>query len=405
MRFVLKRPYLSIAIAIVLAVSAYYVIKLIVPAELKPGKYTTDTVDRGAVIQTIEASGVVEPLNESYIYSPASSTIQTIIKEPGSKVNAGETILLLDQTPVKEEIENLEDRLEMRRNNLQKTILSARSTRLDLEYDVETKKLQIASIKSELADQKQLLEVGGISTARLEQTKQELVSAQKNLEMIQEKNHIRLKQLEAEEEGLKLQIESQEKELESKKELLEKMRISAPSTGIVLNIYKKEGEKVKEDELLVIISDLTSFKIIGSLDESQADYVKTGKPVYAVIDNERLSGRIGNIKPVIENNKIQFDVYLDNSSHPKLIPNLQINLLVVRQKRDNVLRLKKGPAIGKGQSHTVYIIDDNKAYLREIKSGLKGDDFVEITSGVSPGEKLITSDVSSFRRANEIDIK
>ncbi len=396
---------MSIAIVIVLAVSAYYVIKLIVPAELKPGKYTTDTVDRGPVIKTIEASGVVEPLNESYIYSPASSTIQTIIKEPGSKVNAGETILLLDQTPVKEEIENLENRLAMRKNNLQKTMLSARSTRLDLEYDVETKKLQIASIKSELADQKQLLEVGGISTARLEQTKQELVSAQKNLEMIQEKNHFRLKQLEAEEEGLKLQIESQEKELESKKKLLEKMRISDPSTGIVLNIYKKEGEKVKEDELLVIISDLTSFKIIGSLDESQADYVKTGKLIYAVIDNERLSGRIGNIKPVIEDNKIQFDVYLDNSSHPKLIPNLQINLLVVRQKRENVMRLKNGPAIDKGQNHTVYIINDNKAYLREIKSGLKGDNFVEITSGVRPGDKLITSDVSSFRRSNEIDIK
>ena len=77
------------------------------------------------------------------------------------------------------------------------------ATKVDLDYNVQVKNLRIASLKSELADQEQLLEVGGISPARFEKTRQELELAEKDLFMLKEKNSIRLEQLEADEEGLK----------------------------------------------------------------------------------------------------------------------------------------------------------------------------------------------------------
>ena len=59
-------------------------------------------------------------------------------------------------------------------------------------------------MKSDLADQGQLLEVGSMSPAKFEKSKQELTLANKELEMIQLKNSIRLQQLEVEERGLEL---------------------------------------------------------------------------------------------------------------------------------------------------------------------------------------------------------
>ncbi len=400
-----KKPLYFVVIISVIVLSTILSFIIFRKPNTDPNKIHTYTVDYGSVTTLIEAQGVVEHQNEVLLNSPANSTVLKLLNEPGSHVKAGEIILTLDQSPILEEIENLENQLAMKRNTLEKTQLNARSSRLDLDYSIETKKLQIASIKSQLADEEQLLEVGGISPAKYDKTKQSLASAEKELEMTQEKNLIKLKQLEAEKEGLKLQIEIQEKELENKKALLQQMFVKAPSDGIILKIYKKAGEKTKEDDLLITMSDLTSFKIIGSLDEKEAEVVKPGKTVFAIVDNnEKISGKVGNVKPVIENNNIVFDVFLDQSSHEKLIPNMKIDLQLVLAEKDSVLRVKKGSALSKGNKESVYVKQNNKAIRKEIECGLDGYEFIEIKSGLSEGEEVIISDLSSLRRKNTIDL-
>jgi len=174
-------------------------------------KYETGMVDSGRVISGIAASGVVEPESEVLLLSPGNSIIKKINKVVGTHVNTGDVILRLDPTEVENQIEIIEDQLEVKRNNLEKNRLAARGIRVDLDYNVEMKKLQIASLKAELEDQEQLLEVGGISPAAFEKTKQQKVIADKEMQMTLEKNSIRLKQLQAEENGLLLEIKMQEK--------------------------------------------------------------------------------------------------------------------------------------------------------------------------------------------------
>ena len=64
------------------------------------------TVERGKVINPIKTSGVVEPENEVLIRCNYPSTIKKIIKEPGSSVQAGDLILVLDDQQIKSDIEN-----------------------------------------------------------------------------------------------------------------------------------------------------------------------------------------------------------------------------------------------------------------------------------------------------------
>lgn len=397
--------YVSALVVIAMMIfAAYYTFRYIIPTRLEENEFRSSEVDRGMVINTIEAEGIVEPENEVLLRSYSNGVIRRIINSPGSHVKPGEIILLMETENLKKEIENAENQLEVMRNNLRKNRLNARATRVDLDYNIEMKKLKIASIKSELEDQKQLLDVGGISPAKIAKTEQELVLAEKELETILQKNSIKLKQLDAEEKGMQLQIEMKERELEDKKEMLDKMVIKAPSAGIVLNIYGKEGEKFNSGDLLVQMSDMTSFKINGSVDERYADLVKTGGKVYAKIDQTMLPGTIGRVKPVIENNKVNFDVYLDESSNPKLIPNLKIQLQVVSAQRDSVLRVPKGEAFGTAPIQNVFVLSGDYAVRKEVNFGLFGDDYIEIVSGVENGAEIITSDVSPFRYMKEVEI-
>ncbi len=313
-------------------------------------------VEIGKVVRSFSGEGVVEPQSEVIILSPASSIIKQILKEVGSYVEAYEPIIILDPTPIQGEIENIQDQLEVKQNSLRKNRLNARSTKVDLDYNVQVKNLRIASLKSDLADQEQLLGVGGISPAKFEKTKQELELAEKDLVMLKEKNSIKLQQLEADEEGLQLQIEMQKKVLAAKEEALSKMIIRAPSAGIILSIRGKVGEKVNTDRLLIEMSDLTNFKIRGTVDDDFSEQVKTGTRVYVQIDNQKLTGVVGTVNPVIRDRKIDFDVNLQESNHFKLRPNLTVNLEIVRAERDSVLRIANGPAIKRGREHQVYVL-------------------------------------------------
>ena len=362
-------------------------------------------VDVGNVVMSFPGEGFVEPQSEVIILSPASSIIKEILKEVGSHVNAAEPIIILDPTPIQGEIENIQDQLEVKQNSLRKNKLNARSTKVDLDYNVQVKNLRIASLKSELADQEQLLEVGGISPAKFEKTRQELELAEKDLIMLKEKNFIRLQQLEADEEGLRLQIDMQEKVLAAKEEALSKMIIRAPSAGIILSIRGKVGEKVNSDRLLVEMSDLTNFKIKGQADDDFSEHIKTGTKVYVGIDNEILAGVVGTVNPVIRERKIEFDVNLQESSHFKLRPNLTVDLKIVRAQRDSVLRISNGPALGRGREHKLFVIESGQAVLREIRTGLKTEDYVEVVEGLKEGERVVLSDISSVKRLDEFEIQ
>ncbi len=399
---------LSIALIAVFALIVFtaivYFSGVFVPDSLQPGSFETVVVHRGDVISTTPATGIVESENEVLVLSPASSIIKNILKEPGNYVNEGEIILQLNTEQVKENIEKLKDQLEVKRNNLEKTRLNAQSARLDLDYNEEVKKLKITSLKSQLADQEQLLEVGGISPARLEQTRQEITLAEKDVAMLVDKNAIRIKQLVAEENGLLLQIRMDEKVLENNIELLSKMDIKAPSSGIILNISGHVGEKVNADQTVARMSDLTSFKLIGSIDEQFATQVKTGKKVIVILENEQLDGLIGSITPMVENNKVQFNVHLKQSSHPELIANQNVQIQIVNSNKENVLCINKLPEFEDGKKQKVFVVLGNKAIKKEVNLGIIGNECCEILSGLNEGDIVISDGTNSFRHLSEIEI-
>ena len=397
---------LAVVLTVLIISAGWLIYRLFVPHALRNGEFDMAVAEIGNVISSIPAEGIVSPENEVFILSPASSVIQHIHVEPGSHVKKGEVILVLDPQPIEEEADKIEDRLDMTRNDLEKTRLNARNTKIDLDYNVEVKKLTIASLNSELADQEQLLAVGGISPAAYDKTKQELTLAEKDLEMIQEKNSIRLQQLQTEERGLILQIEIQQKELDANRNLISQMIVRAPSDGIILAVDAREGEKVNKDRLLLTLSDLTTFKLSCRIDEKKSDLIKTGGKVYALIDEEKLPGQIGSISPVIDQNMVEFNVYLNQSNYEKLKPNLNLPILVVRNERDSVLMVRKGSIFNKGgSSMEAFVIQSGTAVRRTVETGLDGDEYIEIKSGLSAGDRVIISDIASLRRINEIEIR
>jgi len=401
-----QRLMIMIPAGILLILVLIFILRRIIPKAIKSKDCIMLNVEQGSVFEPIVATGTVEAENEVLIRSPYSSIVKQIIKEPGARVLKGDVILVLEDEMIKAEIDRINDQLELKRNTLEKNKLNEFSTNVDLNYSEDVKKLNITSLKSQLSDEEQLLEVGGISPAKIVKTKQEIALAEKDLVMLKQKNVIRLKQLKAEEQGLNLGIKIQEKELADKINTLDKMRLTAPSNGIILSVSNKVGEKVERDNILIRMSDLSTFKIAGSVDDKLADYIKTGKKVYVVIDSERLAGNIGNVTPIIENNKIQFNVHLEERNNPKLISNQNVVLWVVENEAENTLRIKNLTLFDKEVPNVLYVLKNGEAIRREIVTGIKNPDYIQVLSGLEIGEKIIIPKhgMSAFHNSSSVVI-
>ena len=152
------------------------------------------------------------------------------------------------------------------------------------------------------------------------------------------------------------------------------------------------------------MSDLSTFKLNGSVDEKYASQIKTGSPVFVTVEGEQLKGLIGSVTPMVENNKVQFNVHLDKNNHPKLIANQNVQIQIFSQKKDNVLRIRKLPDIEPGKPCKIFVVQGEKAVKREITIGITGNEYFEIISGLKEGEMVIADETSSFRHLSEFAI-
>jgi HlyD family secretion protein len=82
-----------------------------------------------------------------------------------------------------------------------------------------------------------------------------------------------------------------------------------------------------------------------------------------------------------------------------------VNLEIVRAERDSVLRIPNGPAIGRGRDHQVYVLTPRGPEPREIRTGLKSEEYIEIVSGLKAGERVVLSEISSPEELEELEIR
>jgi HlyD family secretion protein len=64
-----------------------------------------------------------------------------------------------------------------------------------------------------------------------------------------------------------------------------------------------------------------------------------------------------------------------------------------------------GPAFTGKKKQFIYVLKDDKAYRREVETGLSNFDFVEIKSGVGIGEQVILTDLNDYEHLEEISVE
>ncbi|HOA42777.1 MAG TPA: efflux RND transporter periplasmic adaptor subunit [Bacillota bacterium] len=178
--------------------------------------------------------------------------------------------------------------------------------------------------------------------------------------------------------------------------------VTAPISGTITEVYVREGEYTAVGAGLFEVADLDNLYIKVDLIAEDADLVKERNEVLVYGEGpgqlpaegssvcrvhlkakEALSG-LG-----ILQKRVTVEVSMDQSLSLRL--GSDVDLAIVVEEKDNVLRVPDSAVFKMNENWYVFAAKKGKASLRQIETGLEGDGFVEIISGLSEGERVIVS--------------
>ena len=354
------------------------------------------SVERGDIQNTLTATGTVVPSVERQINSPVSTEIKKVVKSTGEFVKKGDLILELDQEFTKLAYNQLADELQLRRNNVDKLKLEYDKNLRDLDYQNQIKSLQLDELSAQVKDQKRLQEVGGATAEEVEQAELQLKVAQLEKKMLENELSYRQSVNVNEKKGLELEYTIQENKLAELRRKLRETNVKAPQEGVITWVNEDIGKKVLEGETLVRLANLDKFRVEASSSDRNTNKISVGMPVKVRINRKDLSGVISTILPAVENNTVKFYIDLDASNDDVLRPNIRAEVFIITDKKDDVLRVKNGPAFKGAKTQYIYVVDGDQATKRRINKGLQNSDYVEILNNLKDGDKIIISDMEDY---------
>jgi HlyD family secretion protein len=82
-----------------------------------------------------------------------------------------------------------------------------------------------------------------------------------------------------------------------------------------------------------------------------------------------------------------------------------VEVFVVTNRSPKTVRVANGPAFKGKRKQYVYVLQaDNVARRREVEIGLTNFDWVEIKSGLQPGDQVILTDLSEYEHLEQLTI-
>ncbi|KUG08100.1 efflux RND transporter periplasmic adaptor subunit [Solirubrum puertoriconensis] len=400
------RRLLLVVTALAVAAVGLWAFRGVLKPSIRQEEILTAAVETGDVEASITATGLIIPAHEAVITSPIQSSIRRVLLTAGAKVQPGQPILELDKELTSSALAKLQDEQLQNRNESTLLQLSLERSLNDLEAQEKVQQEKVRSLQSALRDEQHLLGIGSGTQESVRQAELNLKIAELELQKVRRQISNQRRSNDADERGLGYTMQIQDRNITELAHKLRQANISSDQAGVLTWVSEDIGSTVNQGQVLARVADLSSFRVRGSIADTYADSLHVGDPVIVRLGSSTdLRGTISSISPAADKGVMTFYAQLEQNNHPALRANLRADVYVVTRAHRGVMRVKNGPFYQGGREQPVFVLEDGKAVRRTARFGDSNFDYVQIISGVRPGEELIISETKDYEQAPELSIK
>ena len=363
------------------------------------------TVDKGTIEVSVSASGKVVPAFEEIINSPINTRIVEIYKKGGDSVDIGTPILKLDLQSVETDYKKLLDEEQMRSYKLNQLRVNNQTKLNDLAMKIKVSAMQLNRKKVELRNEQYLDSLGSGTTDKVRQAELSYNVAQLEYEQLEQQYDNEKEVLAAEYKVQELDFSIFRKGLAEMKRTLDDAQIRSPRKAILTYINNQIGAQVSQGSQLAVISDLSHFKVEGEIADTYGDSVAAGGKAIVKIGSEKLEGTVSSVTPLSKNGVISFTVQLNEDNNRRLRSGLKTDVYVMNAVKEDVMRIANASYyVGRGEYELFVRNSDKEIVKRKVQLGDSNFEFVEVASGLQPGDQVVVSDMSNYKNKNKLKL-
>ena len=363
-------------------------------------------VDTGIIEVSVSASGKVVPAFEEIINSPINTRIVEVYRKGGDSVDVGTPILKLDLQSTETEYKKLLDEEQMKRYQLEQLKVNNNTYLSDLAMQVKISDMKLNRMEVELRNERYLDSLGSGTTDKVRQAELNFNTGKLELEQLRQQyaNEKEVKAADLKVKELEFNIFA--KSLAEMKRTLDDAQIRSPRKAILTYINNQVGAQVPQGTQVAVISDLSHFKVEGEIADTYGDRVAAGGRAIVKIGNEKLEGIVSSVTPLSKNGVISFTVQLVEDNNKRLRSGLKTDVYVMNAVKEDVMRIANASYyVGRGEYELFVQDSDNEIIKRKVQLGDSNFEYVEVVSGLQPGDKVVVSDMSNYKNKSKLKVK
>ena len=387
-------------------------------------------VTEGEFLEYIDVNGVVCPATSMRVNATEGGTVERICCHNGDVLRRGDTILVLSNPKVLEEMAAERQNYDLQQMQHRQQLIEMQQKSITLrsqalQADFELKKM---AQDYELAEEE--ARMGVKSQAQLKVAKDEYEYNRRrtllNIESLHQDSVLNVisRQL------IQQQMAMEAQKLENSNRRREALVIVAPTDGQIGNLNAVIGGQVTAGEQVGEIGVLTDYKVTARLNEYYIDRVQSGLPATAELKGRKYSFEVSRTTPLVKEHS--FEISLTPNPSPKergvytnaarkgnhspllgrgvggeaLRPGQTLRLQIELGKPERRLIIPRGNFYAQTGGQWMMQVDESGRRARRvpIKLGRQNTEHYEVISGLRAGDRVLISGYEAFGNAEVLEL-
>jgi HlyD family secretion protein len=354
-------------------------------------------VKRAPISRVITAEAVLYPLLQSIIAPKISAPVKKFYVNRGAKVRQGQLLAVLENRDLEAAAIDSKGAFEQAEASYTTTTNAGVPEELQkAELDVQSTKQALDAAQKQYDSRSALFKQGAIPRKDLDQASVTLVQARSQYEVAQK--HYNSLQAVGKQQTLKSaagQLTSAQGKYLGARAQLGYSEIRSPINGWVTDRPLYPGEMAAQGTPLITIMDLSKVIARAHIPQQEAALLKVGDPatLTPLGSDESIPAKLTVVSPALDPNSTTVEVWAEAANaNQTLKPGSTVHLSINSATIKDALVVPASAIItsGEGKSEVMVIGSDGRAVSREVQTGIRQGDEVQIQVGLNPGEQIVT---------------
>ena len=174
------------------------------------------------------------------------------------------------------------------------------------------------------------------------------------------------------------------------------IELRSPLSGLVCHGHVRLGEPVDPDEVLLEVVDLSEVYAVARVPEDEAELLKpdtVARIRIAALPGQIFEGKMLRLSPVADPESGTVGaVFKIQNREGRIRPFMRAEFSIVTGKRERVLSVPRTALVADPVGQSVFVRDfvlENAFVKSSVLTGMRNDQYVEIVSGLFPGDEVV----------------